>query len=252
MKVTGIRTHIIQAEENLSDVFLQNTKTPPTEDSILIITSKVVSVAEGSVVQCCSREEQQRIIFNEADEVLGKAEKYDFWLTKKNGFLLPNAGIDLSNAKEQTAILLPKDSVASAQNIREEIQKKTGVQNFGVIVCDSRVLPFRRGISGIALGWAGFVGISDERGKTDLYGKKLAVSEIAVADDLSSMAQIFFGQANEQIPFVLAENVPAEFTDTEQDCSKACIKRSEDLFADVFFTVREAEAKEKKKPPKGY
>jgi F420-0:gamma-glutamyl ligase len=66
------------------------------------------------------------------------------------------------------------------------------------------------------------------------------------------MAQIFFGQANEQIPFVLAENVPAEFTDTEQDCSKACIKRSEDLFADVFFTVREAEAKEKKKPPKGY
>lgn len=234
MKASGIRTPIIAPRDDIAEVFFLNQNAPLVEKSLLIITSKVISVTEEGVVSCKSKEDLKILVEKEADEVLGKSNRYDFWLTKKNGYCLPNAGIDQSNTAEGTALLLPKDAVASARKIRKKIQEKTGVKDFGVIICDSRVLPFRRGISGIALSWDGFVGISDERGKKDIYGKPLKVSEIAVADNLASMAQVFFGQANEQIPFVLTEGAPVTFTDEKQDCRRACIPPKEDLFAEFL------------------
>lgn len=207
---------------------------PLQENSIIGITSKVISVSEGSIRKYSSAEELNNIIFEESDKVLGKSEKYDFYLTEKDGMLLPNAGIDTSNAKEGEAILLPKDSQKSAEQIRESLQKKSGVKNLGVFICDSRVLPFRRGISGIALGWAGFEGVSDERGKKDLYGKELQVSQLAVADNLSSISQIFFGQAGESVPFVVFEDPLVEFTNEKQDPREARIPLEEDLFAEIL------------------
>jgi len=100
-----------------------------------------------------------------------------------------------------------------------------------VLVVDSRVVSRRLGISGVALGWSGFHGISDERGKQDLFGKELAVSQIAVADNLASLAQIFFGQSNEQTPFVLFEKCEnIVFTEEEEDPKIAVIAEKDDLF----------------------
>ncbi len=234
MNLRGIPSPLIQKDDNIVDVFLGAYHDTIMEGDILIVTSKVISVSEGSVVPCTSRNNFLSIISQEADEVIGRSKKYDMYLTKRKGIVLPNAGIDCSNAEPGTAIVLPRNPESTAREIRKGIQEKTGVKNFGVIICDSCVFPFRRGISSIALAWSGFLGISDERGKRDIYGQELKVSEIAVADNLSSVAQIYFGQADEKVPFVLVQDAPVSFTDEKQDCTYAHISPEEDLFGECL------------------
>ncbi len=86
----------------------------------------------------------------------------------------------------------------------------------------------------MALAWSGFVGVSDERGKEDLFGRKLEVSHMAVADNLSTAAQLFFGQANEKVPFAVCFDAPIEFTNTQQNPRDAVIPLEEDLFRSIF------------------
>jgi coenzyme F420-0:L-glutamate ligase len=242
MNIFGVFSSVISSGDIVIDVFLKHIQKPLREKSIIIITSKVVSVAEGSLLPCRSEKELEVLVFEEADKVFGKSKEHNFWITKKNGFILPNAGIDKSNAKPGYVILLPKNSKEFAEKFREKIQEKMNLTNIGVIVCDSRILPFRRGISGVSLACAGFSSVSDERGKKDIFGEELRVSEISVADNLASVAQIFFGQSGEQVPFVVAEDAPVSFTDEQQDSFDSCVSEREDIFTSVFHTCKKNKA----------
>ncbi len=233
MRIYGIQTNVIQIGDDIADIFLQSLTTPLSENSIVLVTSKIVAVSQGRIKRFATEAEFEQIVQDEADEVLGYAEQAKMFLTRKNGLVMPNAGIDKSNAEEGSCILLPTDWQALVDEFRTELQQYFNIQKLGVILVDSRVVSFRLGITGVAMAWSGFVGVSDERGKADLFGKKLAVSQIAVADNLASIAQIFFGQSAEQTPFVVCEDVPVHFTDEKQDYRSAQIPPEDDLYAEL-------------------
>ena len=123
-----------------------------------------------------------------------------------HGVILANAGIDRSNLeqdKEQDwVLLLPKDSDLSAKKIHQELLAKTGL-HLGVIINDSIGRAWRNGTLGTAIGVAGLPAIIDLRGRKDLFGNPLRVSEEAIADELASAASLLQGQADEALPVVL-------------------------------------------------
>lgn len=235
MEILPVKIPKITKKDNLFDIFCASLSEEIFENTVVVITSKVVAVVENAIASFSSEEEFEQIIYSEADRVLGKKEQFHFFLTEKNGMMMPNAGIDKSNSEKGTALLLPRNSQKSADEFRKKLQKKYAINNVGVVICDSRVVPFRQGITGVALAWSGFVGVTDERGKKDLFGRKLEVSQMAVADNFSSVAQIFFGQANEKIPFIVCKNAPVQFTDTPQHSTDACISVEDDLYSSIFL-----------------
>lgn len=135
------------------------------------------------------------------------------------GFVMANAGIDRSNidpqAGEEPVLLLPVDPDASAAALRKAIAARWGTAP-GVIVSDSFGRAWRNGTVGVALGAAGLPAMMDLRGKPDLYGRPLRVTETGFADEVAAAASLLMGQANEGVPVVLvrglawsASNAPA-------------------------------------------
>lgn len=132
------------------------------------------------------------------------------------GYVLANAGIDASNIEpeygDDTVLLLPQDPDASAEKLRAAILDATGAQ-IGVVINDSLGRAWRNGTMGVALGVAGLPGLLDLRGREDLMGRELRVSEIGVADEIASAASIVMGQADEGRPLVHIRGFPYPSTD---------------------------------------
>jgi coenzyme F420-0:L-glutamate ligase len=125
-----------------------------------------------------------------------------FLLSINDGMIAPNAGIDKSNCPQGKIVLYPKDSFKTANELRKKFLKKYGIK-IGIVISDSRLMPTRIGCTGIAIGVSGFNPVDDERGKTDLYGKKLKVTFRATADCLATIGVFMMGESNESIPLVV-------------------------------------------------
>lgn len=229
MHFTALKTPIITKNQDLFSVFCdvvleKNIKI--FEDSVLVISSKVVSVCQGRIV---SKDEKQKYIEDTSSEILTK--KNNFSLTVTNEIIIPNAGIDSSNITNDEVVLWPENPQKYADEFCEKIKKKYRTQNIGIIISDSRITPRRQGTTGVALAWSGITGVFDLRGKTDIYGNILKVSTVNIADNICSGAEVLMGQADEKTPFILVENLPHQyFTDEPQDPERAIISRQEDLF----------------------
>lgn len=183
---------------------------------MVVISSKFVAISEGRIVDLQSvRPSEQatalsiryripaelcELVVRESDEVLGGV--IGFILTSKEGMLSPNAGIDRSNIETGRAVLYPRDSLASALEVVEGLRFRRGVR-IGVVITDSRLMPTRRGTTGVALSSAGIEAVLDLRGKKDLFGNILRVTSQAIADDLCSAAQLVMGESDEGAPFVI-------------------------------------------------
>ncbi|MDR0438957.1 MAG: coenzyme F420-0:L-glutamate ligase [Methanocalculaceae archaeon] len=150
------------------------------------------------------------IVIEESDEILGGIS--GFLLTTRGNLVLPNAGVDESNAPDGWVTRLPEDANVSAACIREEIRVRTG-KEVAVIIIDSRTHAMRLGVSGIAIGCSGILPITDERGKPDLFGRELRVTRRAIADSLASAAELLMGEANEGVPVVLVRGYPYLFVE---------------------------------------
>ncbi|MGB3073127.1 MAG: coenzyme F420-0:L-glutamate ligase [Candidatus Moraniibacteriota bacterium] len=183
MHTQAIKTRTFLEGENLLPFITSYIKKIP-EKSVIVITSKIVALAERRTVVIKDSKTKEEAIRAESSFAL--KTKY-VWLTIKDGMILPSAGIDESNANGKL-ILLPKDSFRSASLIRMKLQKYYRVKNLGIILTDSRTMPLRSGVVGIALGYAGFRGLRDYRGKPDIYGRKLKFSSTDVADSLATAA----------------------------------------------------------------
>jgi len=117
------------------------------------------------------------------------------------GHIAPNAGIDRSNVEgKETVVLLPKDPNETAKRLREEL----GVP---VVVTDTCGRPFRRGQTGVAVGWSGLDPIRDWRGKRGIYGKELEATEEALVDEIAGYANLHMGEGDGGVPAVAFENV---------------------------------------------
>jgi len=187
---------------------------------ILVASSKFIAISEGRILSLSSvvptgyaEELSSRfnvppqlceLIIRESDEIIGGV--IGFILASKDGLLSPNAGIDRSNVEPGKAVLYPRNSLESASAIVDAMEFRHGVR-IGVVVSDSRLMPTRRGTTGVALAAAGLEAVLDLRGKEDLFGNILRVTSQAIADDLCSAAQLVMGESDEATPFVLVRGV---------------------------------------------
>ena len=185
-------------------------------NDILVVSSKFVSMSEKSLVDLknvkvgkkakalASRfkmdEKVAQVTLQESDYVVSGIP--GFLLTINDGMIAPNAGIDKSNCPQGKMVLYPKDSFKTASELRKKFLKKYGIK-IGIVISDSRLMPTRIGCTGIAVGVSGFDPVDDERGKHDLYGRKLRVTFKATADSLATMGVFMMGESNESIPVVV-------------------------------------------------
>jgi F420-0:gamma-glutamyl ligase len=130
--------------------------------------------------------------------------------------------------------LWPGKPFKAAEEIRSALKERYGLKNLGIIISDSHCVPLRKGVTGIAIGYAGFKGVRDLRGKKDLYGNKLKVTQQAIADMLATSAHLVMGEADELIPFVLVRNAPVEFTGGRVNPREALIPAKKCLYAPLY------------------
>lgn len=146
-----------------------------------------------------------------------------------HGFVCANSGVDKSNVPgERNVALLPKNPDLSAQRMRRKIRELTG-KDVAVIISDTHGRPLRKGEINIAIGVAGISPIRDRRREKDLFGYVLRVKRTAIADELSSAAELVIGQANEGIPVAIIRGY--SYPKSEKAKATELIRpREEDLF----------------------
>lgn len=232
MLIKPIKTRIFLENENLISFIAQHTPVI-REKSILVITLKIVSLSEGRTDNDTSKKNKALLVKKESDLVF--LTKY-VWLTIRQNLIMPNAGIDESNANGKL-ILLPKDSFKSAEKIRNALKKKYGLNNLGVLITDSRLLPLRNGTVGVALGYAGFKGKNDYRGKKDLFGRKFKFSQTDIADSLASSAVLVMGEGNESIPLAIIEDSGVTYV-KKVDREELTIDIKKDIYLPLFERMR--------------
>lgn len=166
------------------------------EHDIIIVTQKIVSKAEGAIrdVDPGDPDSHRPIVEEQAVRVVRRRGALMITETR-HGFICANAGVDLSNVASGTAALLPDDPDRSARRIRDGIVGRTG-HNVAVIVTDTFGRPWRRGVTDVAIGSAGLVPVIDLRGSEDAYGRTLAVTEVAIADELAAAADLVMGKSS--------------------------------------------------------
>jgi coenzyme F420-0:L-glutamate ligase len=231
MKIQAIKTRIFRENEDLIKFILKYIKKLP-DKSILVITSKIVALSEGKTVEFKNQKEKTALIKKESEFSL--KTKY-VWLTIKDGTIMAEAGIDESNAAGKL-ILLPKDSFKTALFMQKTLKKKFKIKKLGVLITDSRLLPLRAGVVGVALGYSGFAGIRDYRGKPDIFGRKLKLTRTDVADSLATTAVLCMGEGKEQQPLALITDAPVVFTE-KVNKKELIINPKEDLYAPFFRSI---------------
>jgi coenzyme F420-0:L-glutamate ligase/coenzyme F420-1:gamma-L-glutamate ligase len=168
---------------------------PPQDGDVLVVTHKIVSKAEGRVVEVVGDEEAFKRTLVESEAVSIVRRRGDLIIAEtKQGFICANAGVDRSNAEPGTMILLPQDPDRSAHRIRTRLELRLGV-DLPVIISDTFGRPWRRGLTDIAIGISGLPAVVDLKGTTDWTGRELQVTEIAIADEIASAADLVMGKA---------------------------------------------------------
>lgn len=191
----------------------------PMDHDILVVAQKVVSKADGRLVNLADVRPSARaaaiakevrkdprlveVILSESTEVV--RQKPDVLIVAhRQGFVMANAGVDQSNIGpdgEERALLLPRDVDASAAALKAQLDLEFGV-DFGVVINDSFGRPWRNGVVGVALGVAGFPALVSLVGTPDLFGRKMRITEVALADELAAAASLVMGQGDEGRPAV--------------------------------------------------
>lgn len=212
-------------------------------DDIVVISSKFVSTSERSLIDLKTvkvgkraktvaskfkmDEKIAQVTLDESDYVVSGIP--GFLLTINDGMIAPNAGIDKSNCPQGKIVLYPKDSFRTANVLRKKFLKKYGIK-IGIIISDSRLMPTRIGCTGIAVGVSGFNPVDDERGKRDLYGKKLRVTFKATADSLATIAVFMMGESNESIPIVVIRGANVKKTERKLSMKDMTVNPKIDIY----------------------
>ena len=203
MIIHPIKTKVFTENENLI-TFINHYVKRLKDKSVVVVTSKIVALAEGRTAIIETVETKHNLIRQESEVVIPTRH---VWLTVKDGMVMASAGIDESNANGKL-IMLPKDSYKIAAKLRQQLMARHHLKHLGVLITDSRTMPLRSGITGVSLGYAGFRGIKDYRGTRDIFGRTLEITQANIPDALSALAVMLMGEGNERVPMVVARNVP--------------------------------------------
>ncbi|MFA4872953.1 MAG: coenzyme F420-0:L-glutamate ligase [Patescibacteria group bacterium] len=247
MHITPIKTPLVKTGDDITKI-IHRALLRVKEGSVIAITSKVVSLSEGRFIPKDAdirrssrlpktqihadreREKQLEILVRkEADKVWPSEH---CWLALKNGMLIPNAGIDESNAFGGF-ILWPKNAFESAKRLHDAFKQRYKVKRLGVLITDSWTMPLRHGVIGIALGYFGFEGQKNYVGKKDLMGRRLRMTKVSAADCLASAAVLAMGEGDERTPIAVIEDAPVTFI-TRGERGKLKIHPRDDIYTSVL------------------
>ncbi len=169
---------------------------PLQDGDVVAITHKIVSKAEGRIVELADDgpDSHRHLVEQEAQSILRRRDRLVIAQTQ-HGFVCANAGVDRSNAGPGRAILLPIDPDRSANRVRIRLTERFDVE-LAVIITDTFGRAWRRGLTDVAIGVAGMAAIDDLRGEVDDFGKTLEVTEIATADEIAAAAELVIGKAS--------------------------------------------------------
>ncbi|GAA1586323.1 coenzyme F420-0:L-glutamate ligase [Actinomadura kijaniata] len=215
------------------------------DGDVLVVTSKIVSKAEGRVLVADDRE---KAIDAETVRVVARrrhAGGETRIVETRQGLVLAAAGVDASNTAPGTVLLLPEDPDASAHRIRAALRARTG-RDVAVIVSDTMGRPWRNGLTDNAIGVAGLRPLHDFRGREDAYGNPLSATVTAVADEIASAAELVKGKLD-GVPIAVVRGLGPLVTEEDGPGARALVRPSaEDMFrygaADVLYarrTIRE-------------
>jgi coenzyme F420-0:L-glutamate ligase/coenzyme F420-1:gamma-L-glutamate ligase len=206
--------------ELIASALKRNGVTPCAKD-VLVVAQKIVSKAEGRLVDLATIKPSAEavalaadlhkdpglveVILSESVRVV-RASRSVLIVEHRLGFIMANAGVDQSNVASPNGahrvLLLPENPDQSAESLRRGLLALTGV-DIAVVINDSFGRPWRQGTAGVAIGAAGLPALIDLRGRPDLFGRKLEVSIIGFADEIAAAASLLMGQADEALPAVL-------------------------------------------------
>ena len=219
---------LVQAGDDLGAITvaaLRDNGVVPKDGDVLVVAQKIVSKAEGRYVDVATVHPSERavalaaevdkdsrfveVVLSEANRVVRHRPGL-LIVEHRLGFVMANAGIDHSNVAapdgDERVLLLPVDPDGSARALRQHLMKVFGV-GIGIIISDSFGRPWRKGTVGVALGAAGLPAFVDLRGRRDLFGRELLVTETGFADEIAAAAGLLMGQADEAIPMVLVRGL---------------------------------------------
>ena len=244
---------LVEPEDNVAQLILDAAEANQKKiiaNDVIVIAQKIVSKAENRYVVLdsvtpseeaikLSLEVQKdpryvELVLRQSNTVIRKKPNV-LIVEHELGFIHANAGMDQSNIEhpdgQERVLLLPKDSDASAEKIRQYVQQKLGV-NVGVIINDSMGRAWRNGTLGLAIGVAGFNALENYVGGQDIFGRELVVTEVAAADEMAAGASLVMGQTQEKTPVVLVRGYqPTEPSDPAEQGVKPLLRPKElDLF----------------------
>jgi coenzyme F420-0:L-glutamate ligase/coenzyme F420-1:gamma-L-glutamate ligase len=231
--------------ELIASALARNDLMPRARD-VLVVAQKIVSKAEGRVVDLATVEPSAKaltlaaevdkdprlveLILSESVRVV-RARRNVLIVEHKLGFIMANAGVDQSNVGPSDgasrALLLPENPDRSAESLRNGLAAATGI-DLAVVINDSFGRAWRQGTAGVAIGVAGLPGLIDLRGRPDLFGRTLEASIIGFADEVAAAASLVMGQADEAAPVVLMRGL--RWSAPESTAASIIRSANEDLF----------------------
>ncbi len=165
------------------------------DGDVLVVTSKIVSKAEGRLVPVDPEDPAAAKALVEEEAVRVLRRRGDLLITEtRHGFVCANSGVDLSNVERGQAALLPVDSDRSARKLRDGLRARLGV-SVGIVITDTVGRTWRQGLTDVAIGCAGVAAVVDLRGTEDALGRELHATEMAIADELAGAAELVMGKA---------------------------------------------------------
>lgn len=238
MIITSIKTHKITSADKdileILDKYIENLE----ENSVVAVTSKIISICEGSILKIEDGVDKKKLIQENSQFFLPfSSNKYNISFTIANNILSASAGIDESNGNG-FYILWPKNPQDSANKIREFLSQKFDLKNLGVIITDSKTTPLRWGVTGISLAHSGFSSLLDYVGKPDLFGRLFQYEKLNIADSLASAAVLEMGEGSEQTPLAIISDLKnIDFQNrnpSNEELAQLRINMEDDLFGEFL------------------
>lgn len=240
MIITPIRTKKVVLGDNLEEI-LQASLPKLEEQSIVVITSKIVSITQGNIAPLTA--DKDHLVIKESclyfvNPSLPQEEQAI--LTIRDHMVTPWAGIDASNSNN-SFVLLPKNPMQAAEKIWQFLCKTYQVQQVGVIIADSTFIPLRTGSVSVGLAWCGFEPIKSYIGMPDIFGRKMQYTTKSFVDTLAIAAESVMGEGNEQQPVAVITGIPGiTFVDripNKEEIASMHFPKEKDLFGPLIQAV---------------
>jgi len=240
MIVTPLKTRKVLPSAYTLFELLDEYVTEFAEGNVLAITSKIVSLCEGAVVSM-DNIERDALIRHEAEQyAVIPGSDYGVIFTVVRNTLIPNAGVDESNAAGMY-VIWPRNPQATANAVRAYLCKRFGIKEVGVIITDSTGQPMRWGMGGIAIAHSGFKELHNYVGRPDLFGRNFAHETAAVSGGLAAAAVLVMGEGAESTPLAVIGDVPfVEFQGRDplpEELEAARISLDNDIFSPMLKSV---------------